>query len=276
MTLPSLPDTLFKLLTWLGLGLMVYSFISFKEEYKLYQQRVIDYNVEQKRLNFEIELLDETLEEIDKEVKAKAAKAGLESPLTVSDSGYTFMRTIAGERKAVKLTNQIDKLLIRYTSNNKALKKKSFDLSLKEYQLDELVKAFEDTCILSGAMVTAGALCFLLGVFLWPTGDPIKKLAEPILHPVTLSETVSGRCQSCGRKFNSMVRAGSFADGSTNPHFCSECYHKGEFLVPDLTLEQLSVKAAQTMQSLGHDEKQIESVKAMLAGLDRWNSDKYL
>jgi len=72
-------------------------------------------------------------------------------------------------------------------------------------------------------------------------------------------------CQSCGVKFNSVVKYGTEEDRTINKAFCYECYQDGEFERPNLTFSVLI------------NEKKIKGFFAMrkIKNLDRWINSKW-
>jgi putative zinc ribbon protein len=58
-------------------------------------------------------------------------------------------------------------------------------------------------------------------------------------------------CQSCGMPLANDPRGGSAnADGSRNPDYCSNCFHAGKFVAPDMTLEQMQDRVRARMKEM--------------------------
>lgn len=82
------------------------------------------------------------------------------------------------------------------------------------------------------------------------------------------------KCQSCGRKFSSMVIYGTEKNAEINSAFCKDCYELGEFTNPDLTMEQVF------NERIKYLNKPCLKIKKFMARvhfsiLDRWNKDQY-
>jgi len=83
--------------------------------------------------------------------------------------------------------------------------------------------------------------------------------------------TTYKNCQSCGMPLKRDDKGGGTeADGSKSAKYCSHCYQRGRFVMPDLTVEQ--------MQARVRDKLREFHVPGFLAGfftrdipkLERW------
>ena len=60
------------------------------------------------------------------------------------------------------------------------------------------------------------------------------------------------KCQSCGMPLNKDPRAGGTnSDGSTNGMYCSYCFEGGEFIQPDMTLDEMKVLVKGKIKEMG-------------------------
>lgn len=79
-------------------------------------------------------------------------------------------------------------------------------------------------------------------------------------------------CQSCGMPLERTEDLGTNADASRNMEYCLYCYQKGEFTVPDITLEQMIDKCSHIMSDMKimdfEEAKKMNS--AFLPTLGRW------
>lgn len=79
-------------------------------------------------------------------------------------------------------------------------------------------------------------------------------------------------CQSCGMPLQKQEDYGSNADGSKNTDYCTYCYQKGTFTVPDVSLEEMIDKCSNIMAEM--NIMPFEDAKAMnmkfLPQLKRW------
>lgn len=59
-------------------------------------------------------------------------------------------------------------------------------------------------------------------------------------------------CQSCGMPLKRDEHGGGTeADGSRSTMYCSHCYQKGLFVLPDISVEQMQGRVAQKMADMG-------------------------
>lgn len=55
-------------------------------------------------------------------------------------------------------------------------------------------------------------------------------------------------CQSCGMPLKKEADHGTNKDGSYNEKYCHNCYQKGEFTEPKITLEAMKIKVRKIMK----------------------------
>ncbi len=81
-------------------------------------------------------------------------------------------------------------------------------------------------------------------------------------------------CQSCGVALKDRADFGTNAAGAIVTNYCKFCYSKGEFVDPDITLEEMVKKSTAAIAK----KKGINAAKAeamaerILPGLDRWKA----
>ena len=65
-------------------------------------------------------------------------------------------------------------------------------------------------------------------------------------------EQVFKNCQSCGMPLKRDPKGGGTnADGSKSSMYCSHCYEKGKFTLPDITLAQMQDRVKGKMKEIG-------------------------
>ncbi len=65
-------------------------------------------------------------------------------------------------------------------------------------------------------------------------------------------EKVYKDCQSCGMPLKKDAQGGgSHADGSISTVYCSHCYQRGVFTMPDCTIEQMQDNVKDKMKAMG-------------------------
>ena len=88
---------------------------------------------------------------------------------------------------------------------------------------------------------------------------------------MTAAEPNASICQSCAMEMLEDLDFGTEADETLNMDYCAHCYEDGEFVDPDLTIEQMSAIAADFIDA---DEVTMAEAKAisrtLLSGLKRW------
>ncbi len=81
-------------------------------------------------------------------------------------------------------------------------------------------------------------------------------------------------CQSCGMPMQVEDDFGTNADGSINLDYCRFCFKDGNFIIPDLTLEQQIERLVDIgMSALNMpEEKAREMAENTLPDLKRWQT----
>ena len=77
------------------------------------------------------------------------------------------------------------------------------------------------------------------------------------------------RCESCGVPLNDDNR-GTEEDGSAGEKYCSTCYAKGAFTLPDGTAEQVREKAVAAVVKLGVPPHTANMLTEKIEELPRW------
>ena len=83
-------------------------------------------------------------------------------------------------------------------------------------------------------------------------------------------------CNSCGTPIKKDTR-GTNADGSINEDYCIECFKDGEFVEPDLTINEAIIRASKKMMEKNHRLHETEATgitNSFIPGLKRWNREK--
>ena len=59
-------------------------------------------------------------------------------------------------------------------------------------------------------------------------------------------------CQSCGLPLKRDAQGGGTeADGAKSTVYCSHCYQRGQFVLPDLTVEQMQARVREKLAEFG-------------------------
>lgn len=269
MNIPILPDKNFKLQIYIGIGLIIYGWIHRFNEVEKYQQKKIEFNVEIKRLVNQSKYLDIELQEINEKSDRLSKRYAKENPLVVSDSGYIFTRTLSGDKNAMTISDSIARLLEIYNIKNKELEIKNDELEIKKYELNSLGDYVDEIDSFSMYLCGIGLLLFISGIGGWFRYEDSE---EKIVNRKNLHlPTYSIRCQSCGRRFNSMVQYGTQKNEiDKNYHFCSDCYENGTFKNKSLTLDEIKNSTKKALRNKGKGRLYIRRYMVLLKNLDRW------
>ena len=108
-----------------------------------------------------------------------------------------------------------------------------------------------------------------IGVFIWLL-DEIQEENRRLL--VKVEDRLYRFCQSCGMKFTSVRKYGTNKDKSNSNAFCEDCYKKGKFTNPELTVEQV-IQNSKLHFKGNYFKKYL--LKDRLRKLERFNINKY-
>lgn len=276
MNLPSIPDNLYKLFVLLGALLIGYFYF---------------YKFEPLQKN--------------KDAQYKHYKQNYDSLISKSASIEDLINT---SNKAFDITNKsIDSLLKTYPKQDTLTEveyniyistKKNVDklmLKLKEYSEDshnkinilvsisnqvtalnknytEEQSIYKDESDIYMIFIIIGIVILLFG-FLGLSAH--QKIQDELLkRQLTERDVFYDYCQSCGKKFNSITKHSKNSDGTKNYAFCYSCYSNGQFVEPDLTLEEL-IKRIKKQELLKNSILFRWQIIGRLKSLDRWNKDPY-
>lgn len=83
------------------------------------------------------------------------------------------------------------------------------------------------------------------------------------------------RCQSCGMPLADGF-FGTFKGGAETQEFCKFCYQEGEFLQPELTVEDMIQMSIDNMtQDLSMPEEKAQKLaQTFIPNLKRWKTNK--
>lgn len=230
MSFPNLPtDSFYKFMVFLGL---VCLFLSYKVADKsvgliMEENKLIKGNI----LNFEKEIKDLEIEN----------------------------KYILYNDKLSKI--EID-ILIEKNSNTIDYNINLIDLNKKN--LEDFFYFFKVKLVLILILFILGALLSVFGSIYWYESQLLvnkKNLKEYI----ELGK-ISGFCGSCTIKIGKNSKRPLNKDGTINYSYCTDCFSKGEFKDPDLTLEEMKERIRKSKRN--YLMKKISV--ALLEGFERW------
>jgi hypothetical protein len=82
--------------------------------------------------------------------------------------------------------------------------------------------------------------------------------------------TPIGDCQSCGMPLARDARGGTEADGSPSRDYCSHCYQRGRFVMPDLTVHAMQQRVASRLAEVGIPDEAARALTRRIPALKRW------
>ena len=77
-------------------------------------------------------------------------------------------------------------------------------------------------------------------------------------------------CQSCTMPIDQVDNRGTEKDGSKSDLYCKYCYQKGDFVNPQMTLNQMKNIVSSQMRKLKISDTVIQQSLDMLPHLKRW------
>lgn len=78
-------------------------------------------------------------------------------------------------------------------------------------------------------------------------------------------------CQSCGMPLRrDEAGGGSNADGSRSSMYCSHCYHRGQFTMPDITAAQMRDHVRAKLKGYGFPGIAAALMTSNISRLRRW------
>lgn len=80
-------------------------------------------------------------------------------------------------------------------------------------------------------------------------------------------------CQSCGMPLSKDEKGGGTnADGSLSNEYCSRCYQNGQFVEPNITLDQMKEKVMNKMKEMHLPRFMATYFTKNMHNLKRWKS----
>lgn len=263
----NVPDKIYKLLTLLGILLIGYSYFNTNELEKNYFSEIDENRALKDSLLLNEMRLQYKREQIINIADNLAKQNQVDNPINSSDSLLIFNRVLSGPKPNLKVSDSLNNLWLAYKEQkfkNSILLKK-IELS-DDYLAQEkrLKKSYSET---NNHLHFAGLAIFLLGILLWFYESSLDGETKKIKQ----QEKVYYFCQSCGKKFNSMLKYGTNKDKSLNYAFCQECYKKGKFTNPKLTKDEFLKSQKESIKEKNWLKRKV--LMTRFKSLERWNSN---
>ena len=78
-------------------------------------------------------------------------------------------------------------------------------------------------------------------------------------------------CQSCGMPFSRDAKGGGTeADGAKSAEFCSHCYERGRFTMPDVTVQEMQSRVKSKLTEAGVPRLMAALLVRRIPKLTRW------
>ena len=82
-------------------------------------------------------------------------------------------------------------------------------------------------------------------------------------------------CQSCGMPLSRDVEeGGTNADRSKSGTYCSHCYQRGQFVMPDITVTEMQARVKAKLVSVGTPQILAALLIRRIPRLQRWRREK--
>lgn len=86
-------------------------------------------------------------------------------------------------------------------------------------------------------------------------------------------EQVYKNCQSCGMPLSKDLQGGGTeVNGAKSRMYCSNCYQRGTFVLPDITVEQMQERVKGKMKEMGFPGFLTGFFTKGIPKLERWKS----
>ncbi len=248
----NIPDKIYKLFVLLGIIIIGYSEIQLSDKIGNWEK---DFNkITTERNLFELEKISADFE------------------FEKTESSVDYYSDFVEKSNEQKIKNiYIDSLLILRTKllflkkENAINSKKAEQFSSKFTILKEDLSRINES---SKAQHNIGIILFSLGILMWMIDE--TKVSQILLKQ---NEKLYPWCQSCGKKFSSIIKYGTNKDSSNNYAFCKNCYIKGKFSNPNITKDEFLENIKNEIISKSWWSKII--LMDRFRTLERWNDNKY-
>lgn len=266
----NIPDKLYKLLTLIGLILIGYSFYNTEFIEQKYFSEIDKHREIKDSLLLSEMIIKNEKETLIKISNSLSKKYDVKNPITYSDSTVSFNRILSGPKNDLAVSDSLNNLWNDYLTNSFKLDLISKKLEFSKKYLDEeenLKKAYFDNY---NEIRNFGFFIFLLGILLWSADIPALQKDRKLIKQ---GDKIYSFCQSCGKKFSSVLKYGTNKDKSKNYAFCNCCYKKGKFTNPNLTKEEFIETSMESIKKRNWLYKRI--LKNRLNDLERWSENIY-
>ncbi|MCG8755561.1 zinc ribbon domain-containing protein [Tenacibaculum finnmarkense] len=264
----NIPDSIPKLLVFIGLFLIGFSFYKSDLNYEKLNQEIEKAYIIKDTLRLQKLILKREVNLVKEKSDYLSKKYSVENPISFNDSIMSFKRNFNGNRADLIVLDSMQKNWNDYSNLN-------FKVDLTIQKLDNSnrnskskIKIFNEEEEYLGDLKTIGFVCFLMGIFGWTNMENKKNK-----NAQGKSEKIYTFCQSCGEQFSSMLNFGTEKNKELNKAFCENCYKKGKFTNPSLTKKDFKIIYANKIKDLGIIKRQL--LRGRFYELERWKDDNF-
>lgn len=267
----NIPDKIYKFFVLAGVFLAAYSFYQIDKEETKYSKKIERYNDIVDSLTIAIFTRNYELNEIGKKADLLSKRYCVENPIIQKDSTLQFTRKHNGTKQELLVNDSISALWEkhgRYKFKIKLLEKRG---ELASKHIDSAKTLKDDSTFSYKSLFNSGLLLLSLGLFLWLIDQPWRFLTTK--KQKKQFDKIYTYCQSCGKKFSSILKYGSNKNKDKNYSFCEKCFKNGEFKNKVLTKEDVMIDAKEKTKHKNWFYRKL--LENRLSKLERWKENEY-
>lgn len=267
MTIPTIPDNSNKIFLIISIIIMYLVYVKVDNNITYISNKTREINDEIRNLNVEIRKANNEIDLFYEEAEIYSRANGIENPDNYTILSYNSDNLSEKEKKDEQHLYDLSQKNRRKSIELKSLQEKI------EYKKDELhkIKINDRKTYYILIIVT---LCAIL-LFYHGLKSLIKenKLEYSLKNSQKFnSNYYCSNCQSCGKKFNSLVKHAKNSSNEINNSFCTTCMKHDSFTKKYSSVEDV-IKEVNSNKKIDKFRKTriINDIKK----LDRWNNDPY-
>lgn len=271
MNLSAIPDSIDKIILLIGVVIIYFGFNSretIQNEHQSATETVYQLQDSVKTIQTELKFVQDHLIRKSNEI---SAQLGLDNPITFKNGQFYFQKSF----NSSKNENELTQLLIPYWDDfgqeEKRLTLFSSNLLNKAKINRNVIDDYPIEISSNNNYIAVGVIIFIIGfVLMFIQSNKNNKL---FYYTIREKGEISNYCQSCSKKFNSIVTPGSNSNGSINYSFCKECYFDGNFVKSNDQAFEDIIFEINSDGNLNENEKKA-AIKKM-SNRERWKPNKY-
>lgn len=250
-------DKSYKFLVYIGIAMIIYGYITIEAQSDTKKEHRIKYQSKVKYVELEHNNL---VRDINEELDVFFLQYSIPRPINDIDSIINILNMIANKKP--------NNIIQSYLDTSYCVKEKIEKLFIRKIELGKLIELIDEKSLHGGVLLLVGYFLLVIGLYTWISRETIEK---NLLKRKSLDlPTFSDKCQSCGKRFDSMVHYGTETLSKKNYHFCSECYRNGYFTEPNMTLNGMKIKIKREFIKKKKSRWVIYRYLQQISNLERW------